>query len=162
MPVPIPFNKNSVYSERFEYYSYNIFRYHRLFFKSLIFRGNKLRAFKIYCQVKLQIKLRERINPFGALFMALLRITPDLMVYPLKLGGQIQRVPLPITPKKQYTFAVKWVIKALKEKYRSFTIAKLVDTLISAIYGRGLSIEKKKAVYESSIMNRHLIKFFKF
>jgi len=39
--------------------------------------------------------------------MAFLNITPDFMVYPIKLGGQIQKVPLPITPRKQYTFAVK-------------------------------------------------------
>ena len=94
--------------------------------------------------------------------MAFLNIAPNFMVYPIKLGGQIQKVPLPITPRKQYTFAVKWVVKALKEKYGFFTVTKLTDILISAIYGRGLSMDKKKAVYESSIVNRHLIKFFKF
>ena len=162
MSAIIPFNKNLAYSERFDYYSYISFRYHRLFFKSLIFKGNKLRAFNIYCQVKFKIKLREQTNPFWAILMAFLNIAPNFMVYPIKLGGQIQKVPLPITPRKQYTFAVKWVVKALKEKYGFFTVTKLTDILISAIYGRGLSMDKKKAVYESSIVNRHLIKFFKF
>jgi hypothetical protein len=58
------FNKNLVYLDRFDYYSYIGFRYHYLFFKSLIFRGNKLRAFSIYRNIKLRIKLRERANPF--------------------------------------------------------------------------------------------------
>jgi len=156
------FNKNLVYLERFDYYSYLAFRYHYLFFKSLIFRGNKLRAFSIYCNIKLRIKLREKTNPFWVILIALLKITPDCLVYPLKLGGQIQKVPLPISPRKQYTFAVKWVIKVMKEKHGSFTVRNLTDTLISALYGKGPAMEKKKSVYESTILNRHLIKFFKF
>lgn len=35
-----------------------------------------------------------------------MKITPDLMLFPLKLGGVLQGVPLPITERKQYTFAV--------------------------------------------------------
>lgn len=35
-----------------------------------------------------------------------MKITPDLLLFPLKLGGVLQGVPLPITERKQFTFAV--------------------------------------------------------
>lgn len=35
-----------------------------------------------------------------------MKITPDLLLFPLKLGGVSQGVPLPITERKQFTFAV--------------------------------------------------------
>jgi ribosomal protein S7 len=92
----------------------------------------------------------------------MLKITPDLILYPLKLGGVLQRVPMPICERKQYTFAVKWVIKLLRDKYGSVTTNNVAEALISAIYGKGLSIEKKMSVYEVSTSNRHLTKFFKF
>jgi ribosomal protein S7 len=81
-----------------------------------------LTAFKIYCKIKFKIKLREKVDPFWIIIIALLKITPDILVYPLKLGGVVQKVPLPIGARKQYTFAVKWVVKLMKEKHGSYTV----------------------------------------
>lgn len=69
---------------------------------------------------------------------------------------------MPICERKQYTFAVKWVIKLLRDKYGSVTTDNIAETLVSAIYGKGLSIDKKMSVYEISTSNRHLTKFFKY
>lgn len=153
--------RNISYGRKYDYYSFFGYRYHHLFFHSLIFRGRKLWAFNFFVQLKYELKKRENVDPFWILLIALSNITPDLILYPLKLGGVIQRVPLPISERKQFTFAVKWVIKLLKDKYKSVTINNLADTLISAVYGKGLSIEKKMSVYETSTLNRHLLRFFK-
>lgn len=155
------FRKNDKYTVRFDYYSYIWYRYHRLFFRSLIFRGRKLWAFNFFVDLKFQLKCRELVDPFWIFLISLMKITPDLMLFPLKLGGVLQGVPLPITERKQYTFAVKWTIKLLRDKYRSINITNLVDILVMAIYGKGLAIEKKMSVYQTSTLNRHLIKFFR-
>lgn len=149
------------YGRRYDYYSYFGYRYHHLFSHSLIFRGRKLWAFNFFVRLKYELKKREKVDPYWILFIALSNITPDLILYPLKLGGVLQKVPLPISERKQFTFAVKWVIKLLRDKYKSVTIKNLADTLISAVYGKGLSIEKKISVHEMSTLNRHLLKFFK-
>lgn len=35
-----------------------------------------------------------------------MKITPEVLLFPKKLGGVTQGVPLPIGERKQYTFAV--------------------------------------------------------
>lgn len=82
------------------------------------------------------------------------------MLLPLKLGGSVQFVPLPISERKQYTFAIKFVIKLIRDKYRKISISLICDALVSAVYNKGISIEKKLSSY-TALSNRHLLRFFK-
>lgn len=90
-----------------------------------------------------------------------MKITPEVLLFPIKRGGGIQLVPLPITERKQYTFGVKWVIKLLRDKNRIVTISSLSDALIMAVYNKGVSIEKRDSVNTIANMNRHMARFFK-
>jgi len=89
------------------------------------------------------------------------KITPEFVLFPIKLGGTIKLVPLPISEKKQYTFATKFIIKVIRDKFGHITIKLIVDALIYAISGSGYAIEKKLQMHETALSNRHLIKFFK-
>jgi len=159
------FNKNLIYTEKYDWTSYTSWRYHRLLFRSFILRGKKLAAFNFMVNLRLRFKLKENVDPYLGIYIALLKITPDILVYPLKLGGAVQRVPLYISERKQYTYAVKWVIKLLKEKHGriyKYSVRSVADTLIAAIYGKGPAIEKKLSIYQNSMVNRHLVRFYKF
>lgn len=68
---------------------------------------------------------------------------------------------MPISEKKQYTFAIKWIVKLLKDKYRVIKMPILVELLIGAVYGKGLAIEKKDSVHAIADLNRHLVRFFR-
>jgi len=105
--------------------------------------------------------MHENVEPFWIFIIALMKITPEVLLFPKKRGGGIQLVPLPINESKQYTFGVKWVIKLLRDKNRIVTLSSLTDTLIQAIYNKGISIEKKESVYSISDTNRHLARFFR-
>jgi hypothetical protein len=50
------------------------------------------------------------------------------------------------------------VIKLLKETYRVLHAETAAKSLISSLFGYGLSYEKKKSVYFTAIVNRHLLK----
>jgi len=153
--------KRGGYHKRFDYHHFLHYKYHSLFFGSIIQHGRKLWAFDFFIRLKQQLKYREGIDSYWILLISLIKITPSLLLFPLKLGGVIQGVPLAITERKQYIFAVKWVIKLLRDKYKRLTIENVSDALIGAIYNQGLSIEKKKSVYEIAASNRHLIRFFR-
>lgn len=90
-----------------------------------------------------------------------MKITPEVLLFPIKQGGRVQLVPLPISERKQYTFAVKWVIKLLRDKNRVITINDLADVLIMAVYDKGPSIEKKDSVNTIANLNRHMVRFFR-
>jgi len=91
----------------------------------------------------------------------MIRVTPSMVLLPLRLGGTTKSIPLPITMKKQFTFATKFVIKLIRNRNRAIKVKSIADALISAIYGRGPSIERKQAMQETASANRHLIRFFK-
>jgi len=155
------FNKNYRYLPEFNYFEFFYFTYHRLFFGSLIYRGRKLWAFKFFQALKFELKQRELVEPVWIFLVSILNITPELILFPKKLGGTSKYVPLPIIERKQYTFAVKWVIKLVREKFRLLTVSMIATVLIEAIYFEGLAIEKKQAYYSLGLQNSYLLRFFR-
>jgi len=52
---------------------------------------------------------------------------------------------------------VKFLLKLLKDKNHVLSIETVVNLLVSSIYGKGLSIEKKLAINKVGSLNRHLL-----
>lgn len=145
----------------FNFFVYYFFRYHRIFFGSLIFCGNKLWAFNFFNKLKYELKKKEKIEPNLIFFFSLIKITPNILLFPYKIGGKIQGVPLPITWAKKLIFATKWVIKLLRNNFKRIKILDLSNILIFAIYDKGLAIKKKNYYNSISTVNRYLIHYFK-
>ena len=143
-------------------YIYLASHYHRLFFGSLIFICLKFYAFNVFSNIKYELKKKENFDPYLIFFVAMLRVTPELILGNLPLGSVKYGVPLPITETKKITFAVKWIIKLLKDKNSFFTVKSISELLIDSVYSKGDSIMKKQEVYNTAHLNRHLIrKLFK-
>lgn len=149
------------FKKHYHNFNYNLFRYQRIFFGSLIFRGRKIWAYNFFIKVKYGLKIKENIDPNILFLYSLLKITPCILLLPLKIGGKVQGVPLPISWKKRLTYSTKWVIKLLKEKNKRVKLEDVVEVLILALYNKGLSFEKKINTYKEGRANRFLIKYFK-
>ena len=80
------------------------------------------------------------------------------MLKTIKVGGSSYMVPFPITYWKKITFSCRWVIKLLKENYRALSVESASKVLIFSLYGFGLAYDKKKKVYFTSFINKHLLK----
>jgi hypothetical protein len=57
--------------------------------------------------LKYKLKLREEFDPNLIFFFAMVKITPNVLLFPYKLGGKLQGVPLPISLNKKLTYATK-------------------------------------------------------
>jgi ribosomal protein S7 len=143
------------------FFPFHFFRYHRIFFGSLIFKGQKLRAFNLFNKLKVLLKKKFNKDPNFIFLLSLSQITPSILLFPFKIGGKIQGVPLSISWKKKWTYATKWVVKLLKDKSRIIKLKELSDLLILAIFNKGLAIKKKQYYNTISSKNRYLMKFFK-
>ena len=115
----------------------------------------------MFLKIKQGLKSKELYDPYILFLVAMMKITPDIIFLSVKLGGSSQGVPMPINEKKRIVFGVKWVLKLLKDKYNVINVPSVVDVLISTIYDKGISLEKKRSVYKLGSLNRHLLKFFK-
>jgi hypothetical protein len=81
----------------YNFFVYFFYRYHRIFFGSLIFKGRKLWAFNFLNQLKTQLKKKEKLEPNLVFFFSLIKITPSILLFPYKIGGKVQGVPLAIS-----------------------------------------------------------------
>lgn len=140
---------------------YFLYKYHNHFFNSLINRGRKLWAFTFFINVKFCLKEYECIDPLVSFFIAMSNITPQVLLFPLKSGGIVNEVAMPITVRKQIIFATKWVIKLLKDKFGILNVMDVVTVLYYAIRDQGLGVRKKKEIHALAIKNRFLIKYLK-
>jgi len=77
----------------------------------------------------------------------MMRITPQVILSFVRMGGRKQGIPCPISLRKKVTFATKFVIKLLrdKDKSRHVTIKALVKLLCASLYNKGEAIKKKKS-----------------
>jgi len=145
------------------FYDRLFFRYHILFFGSLIFNGFKLRAFNFFLSIKRGLKTIEGTDPAQAFLVGLMNASPSIHLLTIKLGGRPTGVPLPITETKRVSLGVKFILQTIRQKFKVLGLAHVVDTLVSSIHGAGLAIDRKKSLYKTGRLNRHLIyKVFRF
>jgi ribosomal protein S7 len=138
-----------------------LYSYNYLFYGSLIFHGKKGNAFNFLLQTRYGLKLQEKLDPSLVFLASMLTISPNIVLFSIKKSGIVQGAPFPIGKKKRITFAVKWVVKALKEKYRVVTVTRIVQTLVGSFYNKGVSVEKRDKLNELAHANRHLINFYR-
>jgi len=105
----LKYRKNKrLFNYNYEYCSlYFLYKYHYHFFQSLIYCGRKLWAFNFFINIKYGLKQIENIDPLIIFFVAIINISPEVLLFPLKLGGLVSEVPMPISVKKQIIFATK-------------------------------------------------------
>jgi len=107
------------------------------------------------------LKKSESIDPLLIFFVAITNITPEVLLFPLKLGGVTSEVAMPITSRKQIIFATKWVIKLLRDKYSILKVMTVTNILLDSIRNVGLGVEKKEFIHKIAKNNRFLMKYFK-
>ena len=137
------------------------FRYHKLLYGRFTETGKKLRGYNKLLDLKSLLKQKEKLDPNLVFMTSMLKATPIIFLLPVRLGSFTHGVPMPITEKKQITFAIKWVIKAAKQSKGSISIPALSEILVSTIYDQGPIYEKIMLTYDTGLKNRHLSKFFK-
>lgn len=142
----------------YNYYDHIFFSYQTKFLGSLIFRGKKQNAFNFVLKVKESLKIKEKVDPSLIFLVALLNITPQVNLKPMKMGSSLYGVPMPIGENKKITLAIKWLFNIAKSKNRKIDVPVLVDLLITSAYKKGDVIKKKSDYYSLAARNRFLIK----
>lgn len=155
-------NKKRLINSNFQQDSlYILYRYHQHFFQSLIFRGRKLWAFNFFIRIKLELKLDEEMDPLLVFFLGITAITPEILMFPFKLGGIVNYVAMPISLRKQIIFATKWVIKLIRDKFKLVSLDSIAAALLDALYYENISVQRKLTDEAVAINNRYLTKYFK-
>jgi len=148
---PIFYNKNL-----FFYFLYSL-----KFLGSMIFRGKKKLAYKIWYNFKYILKLLSDKNPVSVFYRAMLNITPKLLFYKKSFGALKKEIPMPLYGKKRITYAIKWIFKAVKEKNRCVKANSLAELIFDSFNNKGDIITLKKKTYAIALNNKYLLELIK-
>ncbi len=70
-------------------------------------------------------------------------IRPALEIKARRVGGANYSVPMPVSPKRQETLAVRWIVDSARKKSGKNFDTILMDEFVSAFAGEGDAIKKK-------------------
>eukprot|EP00099_Drosophila_melanogaster_P007668 NP_001260339.1 mitochondrial ribosomal protein S7, isoform B [Drosophila melanogaster] len=94
-------------------------------------------------------------NPETLLKQAVENCRPLLQVTAIKRGGVTYQVPVPITTKRSYFLAMKWLLEAAREKERKVSLPeKLAWEILDAAHGQGRVIKRKDDLHRLCESNR--------
>ncbi len=92
---------------------------------------------------------------------ALLNVTPLVEVRPKRIAGSVYQVPVEVSPKRQQTLSIRWILGAARERKGVPMAHKLALELLDASSDQGNAIKKKQDVLKMAQANKafaHLAK----
>ncbi|XP_055638005.1 28S ribosomal protein S7, mitochondrial [Toxorhynchites rutilus septentrionalis] len=100
-------------------------------------------------------KAKIELNPRVVLRRAVENSRPLLQLTPIKRGGVRYQVPVPITEKRSYFVAMKWLLEATREKERTVHFPeKMAWEMLDAAANQGKVIKRKQELHRQCEANR--------
>lgn len=94
-------------------------------------------------------------NPLKIFHQAVENCRPLLQLTPIKRGGVTYQVPIPITEKRSYFIAMRWLMQASNEKEKKVHFPeKFAWEILDAYANQGRVIKKKLELYKQCEANR--------
>lgn len=127
----------------------------------LMQRGKKTLARRIFADALEIIKTRTKDAPMEVFSKALLNVTPLVEVRPKRVAGSVYQVPVEVSPKRQQTLSIRWILGAARERKGVPIAHKLALELLDASADQGNAIKKKQDVLKMAQANKafaHLAK----
>lgn len=108
------------------------------------------------------IKKQTNKNPLEVFEDALRNITPQMEVRSRRVGGAAYQVPMPVTPHRGRSLALRWLIqeanKRPNKEFHTFK-EKLATEIISAYNNEGGSIQKRLSTQKMADANKAFAHF---
>jgi len=101
-----------------------------------------------------QSRASYTVNPTTIFLEALDNLMPILSTAPTKRGGMVYQVPYAVGPKRRQQLAIKWLIKACREKKGKSMPEKLADEIMAIRRAEGVAYGKKIELHKLAEANR--------
>lgn len=141
-------------------------RYNSLEVAKLINRamidGKKVVAAKQVYKAMDIIAEKTGAKPLDVLMVALSNIKPKTEVRSRRIGGAAYQVPMPVSPRRQFSLSIRWLIefsnKRSNSEYHTFG-EKLAAEIMDAYNGAGATIKKRDDVHRMADANKAFAHF---
>lgn len=125
------------------------------FKNSLIRKGKKQRAERIYQTILVRVKKKNAIK---RLFQKLI---PKIRLLDRKKGRSTLKIPGLIEGEQGISIALRWFFSSVKERKEKKLEDRVVNEIKDILKGKARSLKKKEAYYKLAVYNRGFLRLFK-
>ena len=122
-------------------------------------RGKKNTAERIVYEALNIVAKEAKGDPVEAVEQAIRNITPALEVKPRRVGGATYQVPVEVRPGRGLSLAIRWLIKAAKDRSGKSMAEKLAAEIMDAAQKQGASIKKREDTHRMAEANRAFVHY---
>ena len=123
-------------------------------------KGKKSRARQVFWDSFVVMKKRTKEDPADVFNKALLNVTPLVEVRPRRVGGAVYQVPVEVTPQRQQSLSIRWLVNAARSR-KGRMCDKLALEFLDAATNQGGAVKKKEDIQRMAHANKafaHLAK----
>lgn len=124
------------------------------FINRLMKHGKKSTAQKIVYDSFQIIEERTKKNPLEVFEQAMQNVTPRIEVKPRRVGGATYQVPMEVSPHRQTSLAIRWMLAAARARGGRSMAAKLAAELMDAANSQGAAVKRKDDTHRMAEANR--------
>jgi len=124
------------------------------FINCMMHCGKKSVAEKIFYRSMDIIANKTKEDPILIFKKAVENCKPTLEVKSRRVGGATYQVPVEVRPERRTSLAIRWIIKAARERSEKGMVQKLVAEIIDAFNGRGSAIKKRDDTHKMAEANK--------
>ncbi len=92
--------------------------------------------------------------PIDFFHEALNNVKPSLEVRSRRVGGATYQVPVEVRPQRREALAIRWLIKASRDRNEKTMKDRLASELIDAVNTRGSAVKKKEDTHKMAEANK--------
>ncbi|MCB9809675.1 30S ribosomal protein S7 [Candidatus Peribacteria bacterium] len=128
----------------------------------LMHDGKKSIAQRILTDTFDELHRRGHEDPKQSFEIALQNATPNMEVKPKRIGGGVYQIPMEVTPKRQQTLSIRWILDGARKRKGIPMYKRLALELHDASNDTGYAVQKKEEVHRVAQANRafaHLARY---
>ena len=124
------------------------------FMNNLMLDGKKSVSEKIVYGAFDEIENKMKRPPLEVFHEALDNIKPAVEVRSRRVGGATYQVPVEVRPQRREALAIRWLIKASRDRNEKTMKDRLASELIDAVNTRGTAVKKKEDTHKMAEANK--------
>ncbi|MCK5603995.1 30S ribosomal protein S7 [Candidatus Pacearchaeota archaeon] len=132
------------------------------FINCMMKAGKKSVSRRIFQDAMKILRDQGKTNPISVFQKALDNVKPNMEVRARRVGGSVYQIPVEVTPKRQATLCVRWIIGACRTKKGKGMAEKLAQELNDASNETGTAFKKREDVHRMAAANKAFAHFARY
>lgn len=129
------------------------------FINKIMLHGKKAKAEAIFYGAIETGAKKVNVDPMEFLGQVVDKVRPALELRARRVGGANYQVPVPVTPYRQETLVIRWIIDSARSGSGTSFDALLEKELLDAFNGEGAAVKKKDDVERMAEANKAFAHF---